>query len=245
MLTIIFIAEMIALYLLSRFLNQSIFSFFYRFTHSEHIAITITTLLLFPGTVIHELSHLFIAEILQVRTGKLSLIPEKINEEHIQAGSVEVQKTDPFRRSIIGLAPIFVGVITITLLSIQLTGLIPALTVQLNAFQSTISGTTPFTIYPSTIIFLLLGYLLFAISNNMFSSKEDLEGVPPVIIFFGLVIAASYAVGFRVNLAGNILLFLNTQLSYLTKNLGVVLGINLVLLIILRVLLSFIHPHRH
>lgn len=241
-LSLLFFGEMIVLFLLSRRLNQSLFTLFYRFTHSEHVGITITTLILFPGTVVHELSHLFTAEIMGVRTGKLTLIPERVSDHHIQAGSVMVERTDPFRRTLIGLSPIFVGIILITLISIQLTHMLPDL---FQTFEH--YGTTAFQPFqhPTFYIFILLGYLLFAISNNMFSSKEDLEGVTPVLIFLGLVLGTTYAVGFRLQLTGAMVTALEAVLRTLTTNIGIVLGINVVLLVLLQGLLYFIRPRRY
>lgn len=111
------IAELTALFFLSKRLTETIFLFVVKLTRSRPIAITVTTLLLFPGTVIHELSHLFTAEILGVRTGKLTLAPETIRGSEIQAGSVSISKTGPFRRVLIGMAPLFTGLIAVTFLS--------------------------------------------------------------------------------------------------------------------------------
>src|SRR5947209_5745118 len=101
------IAELIGIYVLSRALTQTIFNLTYLLTRARSIAVTLITLLNFPGTVIHELAHLFTAEILGVHTGKLSLVPESIAEPNIKAGSVMIAATDPFRRYAIGLAPVF------------------------------------------------------------------------------------------------------------------------------------------
>lgn len=59
---------------------------------------------LFPGVIIHELSHFFIASLLFVPTGEISIFPE---EKKI--GSIQVAKTDPIREAIIGLAPTILG----------------------------------------------------------------------------------------------------------------------------------------
>lgn len=60
--------------------------------------------ILFPGVIIHELSHFFIASLLFVPTGEISIFPE---EKKI--GSIQVAKTDPIREAIIGLAPTILG----------------------------------------------------------------------------------------------------------------------------------------
>lgn len=61
-------------------------------------------LILFPGVIVHELSHFFVASLLFVPTGEISIFPE---EKKI--GSIQVAKTDPIREALIGLAPTLIG----------------------------------------------------------------------------------------------------------------------------------------
>lgn len=213
--------ELLLLFFLSRWLSGSLFLLFHLLTRSRTVSITITTLLLFPGTVIHELSHLFTAEILQVRTGKLSLFPILHDDEYIEAGSVQVAKTDPLRRTVIGIAPLIVGSIVVTLLSHQLTSMSP------NLFQQT-------TTAAQYILFFILGYLLFAAANNMFPSKEDMQGVPAVFIVFGLLCAASYIVGVRVTVSGKALEFIQTLLASVTTNMLIIIALNTLLYFLVR-----------
>ena len=105
--------ELILLFLVSGRVTRQIYRVLLVFTRSRSISISLITALLYPGTIIHELSHLFTAEILGVRTGKLTLVPESLDTRDIHAGSVEIAHTDPFRRAIIGLAPFFVGLIAL------------------------------------------------------------------------------------------------------------------------------------
>src|SRR5258706_13434406 len=109
--------ELIVLYFISQRLTQAVYNLTYLLFQARSIAVTVVTLVSFPGTVIHELSHLFTAEILGVHTGKLTLVPENIAEEEVKAGSVMIAHSDPFRRYAIGLAPIFSGLLAITTLS--------------------------------------------------------------------------------------------------------------------------------
>lgn len=118
------------------------------------------SLLFLPGTLVHELAHVFMAMILGVGIGKIDLFP-KINGEEVRLGSVEVYKSDPFRRFFIGVAPLFVGML----------GIYGVLGYVENKY--------------------IIYYLLFIIANTMFSSKKDMEGVMPLlvtVIFFTLVI---------------------------------------------------------
>lgn len=198
-------AELLLLYLLASRLTQAVYDCTILITRSRTVAITVITLLAFPGTVIHELSHLFTAEILGVRTGKLTLVPEGLETEEIKAGSVMVAQSDPFRRSAIGCAPVFAGLVAIATLSYLIS--LPMNHELLTGFYY---------------------YLLFAVSSSMFSSSEDLKGFVPFAIALGAMIAAAYVGGIRIGITGTLLSFVTKILGALTKNLGVVLAIHLV-----------------
>ncbi len=227
---IILIVELIVLYLLSQHMSKSMYGLFLLIFRVRTIAISATTLLFFPGTVVHELSHLFVAEILGVHTGKLSLVPENLEEEEVQAGSVQIAKSDPLRRYIIGLAPILVGLVILAALSYWLPQLLSEATEAArtgNLFSS-----------PSTYLLSLIMYLLFTTSNSMFSSKEDLKGFVGFTAVIGLTITAGYIAGIRIGLTGTALDVANRMLDTLVKSTGLVLAINVLLLVVIRMLLA-------
>lgn len=232
---IIFLIELIILFFISRYLLKQIFSLLMKLTRNRTVAVTILILITFPGTVIHELAHLFTAEILGVRTGKLSLVPESIREEQINTGSVQVAETDPVRRSLIGVAPVGVGIVVLTALSYFLTGLVEA--VQLNIAGGRILS-------PEFWILIGLTYALFAVSNTMFASEVDMKGVWPVFIILGLIFAALYLSGFRLFLTGNALSVAEKITSSLVASTGLVLILNLLILGGTNLLLWIQHPRR-
>ncbi len=209
---------MVLLGLLSSLVIASLFRLLYRISHHKHFSLSVLTVLLFPGTIIHELSHLFVAEILGVRTGKLTLIPEGLDEREeleggeIRAGSVAVAKTDPFRRSAIGVAPVVAGIGVLTALSYLL---------QTNNTNA---------------ITIIIYYIMFAVSNSMFSSREDMKGVVPLLLTLALFAAAAYAAGLRIGLTGQALVVAGNIVSSLVSSLGMVLAVNGVILIALKLL---------
>lgn len=214
---LLLVAELIGLYILSQGLTQGLFELTILIFRSRTIGVTIISALTFPGTVIHELAHLFTAEILGVHTGKLTLIPESIDAEEVKTGSVMISETDPFRRYIIGLAPLFVGILAVTAISY----FIPTLWAQI---------LTPSSVWysnPSFYYLLITIYCLLAISNSMFSSKEDLKGFIPFLISLLVIIAIGYFAGLRIGLTGGLLDFASKILDALVKSLGVVLAINI------------------
>lgn len=230
MVAFLLIAELILLYLLSRRVIQTLYWLLQKITRSRPIAIWIVSIIFFPGTVVHELSHLFTAEILGVHTGKLTLVPEGMEgppftktswgETEIKAGGVMIAETDPFRRTLIGLAPVYVGIIVLTALSYFLSSNLP--------------------LYSS---FLIL-YSLFAVSNSMFSSKEDMKGVVPFTITALLFAAAGYVTGLRIGLTGELLTKTLLVIETLVRSLGIVLAVNIPVLFTTSFLLVIL-PSRH
>lgn len=210
----IFIGELFLLSLVSRKLTQGLYVLFFRISGSKTIAMTILILLLFPGTVIHELAHLFVAEILRVRTGKLTLVPESLEEAEIKTGSVAIAHTDPFRRTLIGLAPVYVGIAALAAIS------------------------------SLPVLPILTFYGMFAVSNSMFSSKEDMKGVIPFAITVGLFASAGYFAGLRIGLTGELLTKLSLVTETLVRSLGIVLGVNLLVLVATSLLLALFSPRR-
>jgi hypothetical protein len=156
------------------------------------VVIGVYAALFFPGTFIHELSHLITALLLQVPVGEVSLFPD-LNEKdsNVRLGSVEIAEVDPFRRTIVGVAPIIFGTIVL------------------------ISGLFLVFGRGGEIVWwqlLIAFYVVFTVSNTMFSSKKDLEGVGPMfvaVLLVGLLIGlVVYLIGIRVSFD-----FSNTFLS--------------------------------
>ncbi len=156
---ILLIAEVLSLFVLSRFLSRALSELIYRLTHSHKIVIYSLAALFLPGTVIHEAAHVLVANLLLVPTGKVEFLPVSEGEV-VKLGSAEVAQTDFIRRALIGFAPVLVGVM---LLIITL------------YFLSQSSASLSFWVN----LLLLIG--LFEVSNTMFSSKKDLEGTVEVV----------------------------------------------------------------
>jgi hypothetical protein len=157
----LFFIEFVSLFLLSKFLTKSLLRLFFKFTKSKKITVVFLFCLFFPGTVIHELAHLLAAGLLFVKTGSMEIMP-KIMDDEIRLGSVQVAKTDPFRRTIIGVAPVLLGMAIIfgTLFYLQ-------------PLAEKNSG-----------IYIFLFYVIFSIGNTLFSSKKDLEGTVEFVLAF-------------------------------------------------------------
>lgn len=148
----------------------------YHLTKNKKVTIYILAFLFLPGTVIHELSHFLMATLLFVKTGKIEILP-KIDKDEITLGSVEIQKTDIFRRMIIGTAPFIFGNTIIFIL---------------------LSYLTANTSIIQTLSIFITGYVVFQIGNTMFSSKKDLEGMIELLILASIISTSLYLIGARI-----------------------------------------------
>lgn len=155
-------------------------------TLSKFMSINLISLIFLPGIIIHELSHFFIAVILFVPVGDMEFTPKK-NDNGVRLGSIEIARTDPIRRSLIGFAPVFVGLALIV-------GVVYFFSSNILFFQKN----NP---YVFMAVILALIYLLFAVSNTMFSSSKDMEGTVEILIVLLIIFGAAYILGFRPSLS--------------------------------------------
>ncbi len=170
----IFLLELVFLYFLSNLLQKSLSRVIFKITKKKEVTVNILLILFLPGVIVHELSHFLIASLFFVRTGEIRFLPQ-ITEDGARLGSVEIEKTDPMRRAIIGFAPIFVGIAILLTLSYYFT-------------LGKISG---------IVLTVVLFYLLFAIASTMFSSKKDLEGTIELLVTVLVIFAAAYITGVK------------------------------------------------
>ena len=114
----------------------------------------VLAILFLPGTFIHEVAHFLTALVLLVPVGQPEFLPEAIEGNKIKLGSVPIAKTDPLRRFLIGIAPLIFGI-----------GLI----------YFTINFTLSKNLIGEILPTILVGYIIFQISNTMFVSRKDME----------------------------------------------------------------------
>ena len=150
---------------------QTLFHRLHRTIKSTSVSFYIISILYVPGTLLHELSHLFTSVLLFVQPKNINLIPkitESENSYSIRLGYVQHEKTDPFRGFLIGIAPFFVGCGFFFL--VHYSALFP---------------------HPVWYLNILLFYLFFTISSTMFPSKQDLTEaivIIPVLLIAGTLI---------------------------------------------------------
>lgn len=164
---LVLLIQLIVLYFLSRTSLNELFYFLKRIFRKDAIVFTIISIIFLPGTIIHELSHFFMALILFLNVRDINILPQW-KDNSIKLGSVTYEKKDPIRGLLVGIAPVIVGIIFFLWLG--------SLDLQLSFHYLFNIG---------------LMYVMFVVSSTMFSSKQDLVDLTmalPILIFGGIII---------------------------------------------------------
>ncbi len=185
------ILQILVIYFFSIYIQKKIFYLFYKSFKNSKISYYLISILYLPGTVFHELSHLFSALFLLTKINKIDLIP-KIGNKEVTLGSVSIEKTDFLRGFVIGISPLLFGI----------------------GFFYYIFH---FNFFPSNSLItnLLFCYLFFSISSSMFSSKEDLKDLYYFIGFILILGCIFYILNidirsiFKINTFTNFLIDIN------------------------------------
>ena len=190
---IIFTLNLLPLVYLQRFLHRELQIIIYLITRNKPLTIALFSLLFLPGVMLHEASHYLTAKILGVRTGRFTVIPQTVKDGGLVLGSVEVEKTDILRDSLIGLAPIVAGTLFIAYAAVaqlRLDALWHVLANgQLNLFFMGLG------LLPNVPDFYLWFYLTFAVSSTMLPSESDRHAWLPLGLWFGTLLAVAIIAG--------------------------------------------------
>jgi len=215
------------LLVLQRGLHREIQSVFLLLTRRVDLSLALFSLLFLPGVFLHEASHYIMAQILDVQTGRFSIIPRAVENGRLQLGYVETARADILRDSLIGMAPFITGGICVALTGLRLLGLDslwPALTG--TAGDSLVEA---FTAIRSRPDFWLWFYLTFVISSTMLPSASDRRAWLPLVLVFGILLLVVLLAGAGPWLLGHLAPPLNVGL----RALAVVFGISVVMHILI------------
>jgi hypothetical protein len=178
--------------LLKRWIHRHVQGIGLLLTQNPDSAFFFYSLLLFPGTVVHETAHYLTAIILDVRVRHFSLVPARQTRGTMRLGFVEIDATDTVREALIGLAPLIAGTAVVLLLTPrELPALQDTRTLTLQ-IGDLIAGLPRALAIPD---FWLLLYLIFAISNGMLPSESDRQAWRPILLWLGLIGVALYVSG--------------------------------------------------
>lgn len=175
------------LLVLQRWIHRHLHGLAYLITGKRNWAVILYALILFPGVLLHELSHWLTATVLGVRTGSFSVLPKTGADGTIQLGYVEYYKSSrvgPIRESLIGSAPLVTGTIAVLLIAIKVFDLSALVTsIQSENIDALVES---LSILFGTGDFLIWLYLIFAFSNAMMPSASDRRAWPA----FALIMVA-------------------------------------------------------
>ncbi|OIN90326.1 hypothetical protein AUJ42_03225 [Candidatus Collierbacteria bacterium CG1_02_44_10] len=177
--------SLLLLFFSKRWLTGEISRLVRRFGGGHRAIIIIWSIIFLPGTIIHELSHFFLAIITGARTGKIEIIPEYLEDEwedkgkggSVALGYVQTQRLNPIQGFFVGTAPFVVGTI---------------LLVSLASLLSTGYDSGP------TIYLFLQGYLFFTIANSLFPSWSDIRQTLPLVIIALVCLLIAWTLGLQL-----------------------------------------------
>ncbi|MFC2064364.1 hypothetical protein ACFLXB_04630 [Chloroflexota bacterium] len=213
--------------LIQQQVHKEIQTIFYLITRKRKAAISLFALVFLPGVFLHEISHLIVARLTGVKTGRFSLLPKSTSRGQLQLGYVETERTDWLRGSIIGAAPLIAGGSLIAYLASNHLDL-PVLW-DLLVKGNSIDFWSGLLTLPDKKSFWLLAYLIFVVSSTMMPSDSDRHAWLPM----GLTMVCLLMV---VTIAGAgpwVVENLAPSLNKLFIGLAMVLGISGILHIIL------------
>jgi hypothetical protein len=195
-----FFTALILLVILQRWIHRHLHGIALLLTGRDDMALIVYSLPLLPGVMLHELSHALMAALLGVKSAHLSIIPRRQPGGRVRLGSVQVERVDAVRASLIGLAPLLFGSSVVLLISQYAFGV--------SQLGDAVRIGNPITVMQSLGGVLrapdawLWLYLLFVIANAMVPSPADRETWPPVILFSVLALLLALAAGLETTVAG-------------------------------------------
>ncbi len=208
-------------------------------TRHPMVALGIFAVLFFPGVLLHELSHFLMAQLLLVKTGRFSLIPQLMPEGQLRLGYVETHPTDWLRDSLIGAAPLITGGAAMAYLGSSRLGLSPLIdTLAQGQWEAFAQGLFALPQLPD---FWLWFYLAFTISSTMLPSQSDRRAWLPLAVILLLLASAALLAGAGPWLMTTLTPPLNRFFQLLATIFGVSLAIHFVLLVPLVLLRRFLN----
>lgn len=155
----------------------------------DDLATIVYAVVLFPGVVLHEVSHWLMATLLGVRTGKLSVLPRRQADGSLQLGYLEYYKgpkIGPTRESLIGAAPLISGTIAVLLIGHHAFGFASFTdAIQIGELPVMVDAIHQLLVSPNILVWL---YFTFAISSAMLPSRSDRHAWPA---FMAIIVAVT------------------------------------------------------
>ena len=187
-----FASTLALMLLLSRWINRQVQVIGLRVSGDMNVAIMVYYLLMFPGIVLHELSHYLMARLLRMQVGRFALGPKK-RRNAIELGSVTVASGGSMRDSLVGLAPFLTGTAVLLLVSYYV-------------FDMAAMGEAWRTAGWTGVLdklnglwrisdFWVWAYVIFVVSNSMTPSESDRQPWVTAGIYLGIALLVVWLLG--------------------------------------------------
>lgn len=192
--TLAFAVILVVLIQLGRWVTRQVQTIGWLLTGNASVTMIGYYLLMFPGILLHEVSHYVTARLLGIKVTNFSLGPRKRkNSNTVELGSVSVYSGGTLRDSLVGVAPFVAGTAVLLLVSymvfdVEALGRVWAAQ-GWNGFFATAAQ------LPETPDFWLWLYLIFAVSNAMMPSAADRQPWLLAGLYVGGVVALAWVVG--------------------------------------------------
>lgn len=187
-----FAATLIVLMALSRWINRQVQVIGLRVTDSSVVAVMLYYLLMFPGILLHELSHYLAALLLGLRVSRFAMGPRR-RHNAIELGSVTVHSGGAVRDSLVGMAPFVAGTAVLVLVTYQVFEV-----AELGQAwdQTRWSGLrvamTDLWRVPDVWVW---AYVVFVVSNAMTPSPSDRQPWLVAGVYLAVALAAAWLLG--------------------------------------------------
>lgn len=219
---------------LQRWIHRHLRGVAYLLTGRMNWAVLIYAIILFPGVLLHELSHLISARLLGVRTGSISLIPQAQPDGTIRLGYVEYYKgksLGPIRESIIGGAPLITGTAVVLLIGLNIfdVGNVTS-AIQSGSVDRLSSALSRIFTTPDFLVWL---YLIFAISNAMMPSPSDRRAWPAFLLLLAAVVLILYGLDLSHLLVDGLRGPVATLFGYLALAFSLAIGVDIVVVFVI------------
>jgi hypothetical protein len=228
------IITFLLLYPLNRWISTHVQGVAFLLTRSMTAAMWFFWVLFLPGTLLHELSHWLTATLLRVKTGKFSVWPKPKKGGQLQMGAVQVDVADPFRHSIIGLAPLIFGSIAVLIIGQGWLNL-GQLGVAFASGELEVIGEAITQMLRLPDVWLWL-YLVFAISNGMLPSASDREAWRTVLLYLSGALVLAVGLGLNPTFSPELQAFALMVLTYLLSAFVITIAVDLFFILIIFIL---------
>jgi hypothetical protein len=187
---------------LQRVLHREIQAFFLILTRRAGVTQVLFAIIFFPGVLLHELSHFFLAKLLGVPIGRFSLIPQAQPDGRLRLGYVETESGGFVRDGLIGAAPLVTGCLFVAYTAVYQMQLLPLWDfirlAQWDSFWAALMAV------PARPDFWLWFYLAFTVSSTMMPSASDRHAWLPLGLLVGGLVAVAILAGAGTWLLANL-----------------------------------------